>query len=208
MSAIEGFVPKEVVQTFHAFLDFYYLVRRNVLDEDDLEAIEDALERFYAARAIFQEVGVRPTGFSLPRQHAMKHYVHHILKFGAPNGLCSSITESTHITAVKKPWRRSSRNNAMEQILIINERTDKLSAARSDFVHRGMLTATGQPSHGTASGSIIQVLDEPENGPVDGPIRDRVTALAQRAGKLFQIDHGVCSLKSLGQIILTTPYTR
>ena len=119
MSAIEGFVPKEVVQTLHTFLDFYYLVCQNVLDEDDLEAIEDALERFYAAWAIFQEVGVQPTRFSLPRQHAMKHYICHILKFGAPNSLCSSITESTHITAVKKPWQWSSRNNPMEQILIV-----------------------------------------------------------------------------------------
>jgi len=50
MSAIEGFVPKEIIQTFSAFLDFYYLVRRNVLDEDNLTEINDALNRFHTIR--------------------------------------------------------------------------------------------------------------------------------------------------------------
>ncbi|KAH9037927.1 hypothetical protein EDB85DRAFT_1888285 [Lactarius pseudohatsudake] len=53
-------------------------------------------------REIFRTSGVRPKGFNLPRQHSMVHYVHLIQEFGAPNGLCSSITESRHITAVKK----------------------------------------------------------------------------------------------------------
>ncbi|KIJ16060.1 hypothetical protein PAXINDRAFT_76254, partial [Paxillus involutus ATCC 200175] len=42
--------------------------------------------------------------------------------FGAPNGLCPSITESKHITAVKKPWRRSNKHNALGQILRTNQR--------------------------------------------------------------------------------------
>lgn len=31
------------------------------------------------------------------------YYAYVITQFGAPNGLCSSITESKHIKAVKKP---------------------------------------------------------------------------------------------------------
>ena len=58
MSAIEGFVQKEVTQTFRAFLDFYYLVHQNVLDDDNLEEIQDALKRFYTAQVVFQELGV------------------------------------------------------------------------------------------------------------------------------------------------------
>jgi hypothetical protein len=48
--------------------------------------------------------GVRPDGFALPRQHALVHYLMLIRLFGLPNGLCSSITESKHIKAVKQPW--------------------------------------------------------------------------------------------------------
>lgn len=59
--------------------------------------------------------------------------------FGAPNGLCSSITESKHIKAVKKPWRRSSKHKALGQMLLTNQRLDKIAAARVDFQLRGML---------------------------------------------------------------------
>ncbi|KAF9784556.1 hypothetical protein BJ322DRAFT_1006884, partial [Thelephora terrestris] len=80
------------------------------------------------------------SGFSLPCQHLMVHYYNNIKNFGSPNGLCSSITESKHITAVKHPWRRSNRYKALSQILKVNERLDKLTAARADFNTRGMLT--------------------------------------------------------------------
>ena len=69
----------------------------------------------------------------------MVHYHDHIKDFGSPNGLCSSITESKHITAVKRPWRRSNKHLALPQILKTNERLDKLAAARADFAARGML---------------------------------------------------------------------
>ncbi len=69
----------------------------------------------------------------------MVHYVSKIRKFGAPNGLCTSITESKHIKAVKEPWRRSNRYKALAQMLISNQRLDKLGAAKVDFIERGML---------------------------------------------------------------------
>lgn len=72
----------------------------------------------------------------------MVHYIESIALFGAPNGLCSSITETRHISAVKKPWRRSSRFNALAQVLITNQRLEKLSACRQDFTRRGMLSGS------------------------------------------------------------------
>ncbi|KAI0309213.1 hypothetical protein OF83DRAFT_1019582, partial [Amylostereum chailletii] len=59
--------------------------------------------------------------------------------FGAPNGLCSSITESKHIKAVKDPYRRTNHNKPLGQMLLINQRLDKLTADRSDFTARNML---------------------------------------------------------------------
>lgn len=69
----------------------------------------------------------------------MVHYFSMIRLFGAPNGLCSSITESKHIKAVKEPWRRSNHFEAIMQMMVTNQRLDKLSAMRVDFVKRGML---------------------------------------------------------------------
>lgn len=120
-----------MVQAIAAFMDFCYIVRQYSLDEQDLEALQNALERFETHRSIFQTCGVRPSGISIPRIHALQHYKELIQLFGAPNGLCSSITESKHITAVKKPYRRSNRNEALYQILVINQRLDNLAAFRN-----------------------------------------------------------------------------
>ena len=59
----------------------------------------------------------------------MNHYLDMICLFGAPNGLCSSITEAKHIKAVKEPWHRSNRNKPLKQMLLTNQRLDKLAAA-------------------------------------------------------------------------------
>jgi hypothetical protein len=127
-----------MVRAVSAFTEFCYLARRSQIDETTLVLIDAAIERFHREREIFIEVGVRED-FSLPRQHSLVHYSSLIRLFGAPNGICSSITESKHIQAVKDPWRRSSRNQPLGQMLLTNQRLDKLAAARVDFESRGML---------------------------------------------------------------------
>ncbi|OSD01140.1 hypothetical protein PYCCODRAFT_1369831, partial [Trametes coccinea BRFM310] len=139
LPAIDGLVPPEIVKTIRAFLDFCYLVRRDVHTQESLGQLSQALSRFRQHREFFRTSGVRAEGFSLPRQHSAEHYLDRIWEFGAPNGLCSSITESKHIKAVKEPWRRSNRYDALDQMLMTNQRLDKLAASRVDFTERGML---------------------------------------------------------------------
>jgi hypothetical protein len=142
LPTIEGHVPRDAVRAFRVFLEFCYIVRHDVVTEETLRDLQDALDRYHRYRTIFEEVGVRPDGFALPRQHSLVHYFSLVRAFGAPNGLCSSITESKHIKAVKEPWRRSNRYEALGQMLLTNQRLDKLAAARVDFTHRGMLDGT------------------------------------------------------------------
>ena len=142
LPAIEGHVPQAMVCALRAFLEFCYIARHDVQDTKTLATLEDALIRFQRFRSIFQECGVRVDGFNLPRQHSLMHYLALIRAFGAPNGLCSSITESKHIKAVKEPWQRSSRFDAMGQMLVTNQRLDKLAASHIDFASRGMLKGT------------------------------------------------------------------
>ena len=139
LPAIEGYVPDRMLHAIRAFLEFCYIARHDVITEKTLAELEDALFRFHEYRAVFQEVGIREKGFSLPRQHSTNHYPEMIRLFGAPNGLCSSITESKHIKAVKEPWRRSNRYKPLKQILLTNQCLDKLLAARIDFMQCGML---------------------------------------------------------------------
>ena len=128
-----------MVRALQVYLDFCYIAQRDVHDTNSLKELEDALGQFHTHREIFQTSGVQPKGFNLLRSHAAVHYLQLIQAFGAPNGLCSSITESKHIKAVKEPWRRSSHWNALGQMLTTNARLDKLAAARADFTSRGML---------------------------------------------------------------------
>jgi hypothetical protein len=153
LSAIEGYVPLEIIRCFRAFLDFRYIARQNVHTSQTVQSLQRVLADFIRYREIFRAKGVRPDGFGLPRQHAMVHYATNIRRFGAPNGLCSSITESKHIKAVKEPWRRSSRYQALGQMLLTNQRLDKLAALRADFANRGML-------EGTCLSSMIRDMGE------------------------------------------------
>jgi len=150
LPAIKGHVPEDIVSTLRAFLEFCYLVRHNVLTAKDLDNLDEILAWFYRHREIFKTEGVVAT-FSLPRQHAMKHYKQLIQLFGAPNGLCSSITESKHVKAVKRPYQRTNKYQALGQMLLINQRLDKLAASRIDFERRGML-------HGTCLSTVFEAL--------------------------------------------------
>ncbi|KAF8875258.1 hypothetical protein CPB85DRAFT_1378657 [Mucidula mucida] len=152
LPAIAEYVEDDVVKCIAAFIDFCYLARKSDITEDTLVDMQAALTCFHTYRQVFIRAGVREN-FNLPRQHAMKHYFDNIVAFGPPNGLCSSITESRHITAVKKPWRR--------QMLLINQRLDKLHALYADLVFRNLLPPSHAPRPEPFDGG-----DEDE-GPVD-----------------------------------------
>jgi hypothetical protein len=180
LPAIVGYVPDEIVTCLSAFLDACYIVRRQVIDSDALDALDVALDKFWAVREIFQSSGVRRKGFSLPRQHALFHYRRQIEDFGVPGGLCSSITESRHITAVKEPWRRSNKYKALGQMLTVIERLDKLAAMHSDFVARGMLPAGHAPGR-----NVSYMLESQDEGPVEGEVVLGHVEMARTRGKSF-----------------------
>lgn len=157
LPALVGLVPDDMIRTISTFMECCYIIRRSVLSEESLSHLETSLSQFHQLRKVFEHTGVRPDGMSLPRQHSLDHYPRHIREFGAPNGLCSSITESKHIKAVKEPWCRSNRFKALGQMLVTNQRLDKIHAARSDFEERDMLK-------GSLLSSIIALLAQ---GPLD-----------------------------------------
>lgn len=138
--------------------------------------MEAAIANFHRLREIFRESGVCPTGFSLPRQHSLVHYPFLAREFGAPGGICSSITESRHITAVKKPWQHSNRYQALGQMLMTNQRLDKLAAARVDYVRRGMLAASYNAPIPKAP-----AMEEDAEGPTDELVTGNVV-LARTKG--------------------------
>ena len=130
-----------MVQAIAAFMEACYMARRNAISASALKCFRGCVDRFHELRDIFITAGVR-TSISLPRQHALFHYYLSIQLFGSPNGLCSSITESKHIKAIKEPWRRSSRYKALNQMLRTILRLEKMAALRQIFAKQGMMVGT------------------------------------------------------------------
>ena len=102
LPTLKGYVPNDMIHVLCAFLDFCYLACCNVLDTQSLAAMQDALNQFPQYHEVFCTCGAC-SSFNLPCQHSLMHFIQMIWAFGAPNGLCLSITESKHIKAVKNP---------------------------------------------------------------------------------------------------------
>ncbi|KAJ7884272.1 hypothetical protein B0H13DRAFT_2537445 [Mycena leptocephala] len=197
LGAVAGYLPSDMVKALAAFMDICYLLRRNSIAADDLTTINDALARFHHYRDIFIRTGVR-VDISLPRQHSLVHYPRFIRLFGSPNGLCSSITESKHIKAVKEPWRRSSRFNALPQMLSTISRLDKMAASVVSYTARGMMVGTSssyaamvlasyQPQ--IAAASVINGDDDDEDEVVDhGPKSLSSMELARKAARGYPLE--------------------
>ena len=181
-------------------MELCFLFRRNAITTTDIKQIQYELDRLHQLREVFIEAGVR-VDISLPRQHALLHYVTGITNFGSPNGLCSSITESKHIVAVKNPWRRSSRYKALPQMVRTINRLDKLAALHRVYIIQGMMVGTTSaymactqalqrylPSTEVVENHDDDGSDEKEDdedvGPVSGPRALSSVKLASRYGTL------------------------
>ncbi|KAN0137167.1 hypothetical protein V8E53_005164 [Lactarius tabidus] len=84
--------------------------------------------------------------------HAIFQVLGQICFFGAPNGLCSSITESKHIPVVKKMFCCSNHCRALGQILLRNQQQDKVAVVHRDFESQGMLRGEVLPDACTHAG--------------------------------------------------------
>ena len=180
-----------MVRCVAALLNFCYIARQNSLTSNDLDMLDEALSQFHHYREVFIDAGVR-VDISLPRQHSLIHYRRSIRLFGSPNGLCSSITESKHIDAVKKPWRCSSRHKALIQMLRRLSREDKLHVARRDFTEQGMMDGSTSSytvmiqAGGTPTIRVCEteeeLHDDEDLGPASGPKVLSSIELAKRTG--------------------------
>ena len=117
----------------------------------------------------------------MPRQHALQHYHRLIEQFGAPNGLCTSITESMHIDAVKEPWRRSNKYEALGQMLIINHRLNKMAVLCARLVAQGLLNRPLAPEGVELVGMPMPSTREEDIEPSEKV--EAIVELARSAGR-------------------------
>ena len=102
------------------------------------------------------------------------HYHELIRKYGALNGHCSYITESKHRKAVKAPYKRSSHFNALAQMLVTNQRLDKIGAYSVQVKAHGMLDDLIWAGHVEPPGTTQQLaaVDKDNNDDDDGGVVD------------------------------------
>ena len=186
MPAISGHVPPQMVCCLAAFLEFCYLVRCDCITESTLKAINVTLAQFHTKCTILEETGIR-IDFNLPRQHSLKHYQRNIQLFGAPNGLCSSITKSKHIKVMKEPWCHSNHFEALGQVLITNQHINKLSASQVDFASCGLL------SNVPLLDPNVDPFGNPDAAPVPGPKILNVITLAVTCGSYNLLVLFICT---------------
>ncbi|KAK0218877.1 hypothetical protein IW262DRAFT_1448874 [Armillaria fumosa] len=155
LPAIADYFPEPIIQCLTSFLDFCYLVCHSDITETTLAKINMAVSCFHQYREAFIEC----------------------VDFGAPNGVCSSITESWHITAMKKPWQHSNRNNTMSQMLLTNQHLDKLHVLHGFLANKRLIA----PNHPPLPDPFD--LDNEDAGAIDGPVLAEVT-LAHTRGIL------------------------
>ena len=110
-----------------------------------------------------------------------------------PNRLCSSITESKHIKAVKEPWCHSNHFKALRQMLVTNQRLNKLAAACVDFQVWRMFD---KPLYGDTCEEMPKLDEDDDGGAVDEDLLADVV-LSQRPHELNlnhspSIDHSNC----------------
>jgi hypothetical protein len=122
-------------------MDACYIACQNAISASVLECFRGCIEKFHELCEAFIACGVHKK-LSLPCQHAFNHYYSLIQSFGSPNGLCSSITESKHVKAVKDTWCWSSCFKAIAQIVVTLLWLHKMAAARQHFTSLGMLKGT------------------------------------------------------------------
>ncbi|KAF8802592.1 hypothetical protein BYT27DRAFT_7226303 [Phlegmacium glaucopus] len=182
--SVAGHIPSDMTQA----MDVFYIAHHADLDHAALKAFDTALTKFYTLREVFHTSGVRPTGFSLPRQHSLSHYHHLIEEFGAPGG----------------------HYKALGQMLITNQWLDKLATARADFINCGMLDPKnpqppgvprpgGVPAVGQANRDEGEAEDEEGEQPVAGPAGPARVAMVTGNVTLArtQIHHYPRSLEAL-----------
>ena len=155
-------------------MEFCYLVCCSVLNDNDLEAINAAIADFHHEHVAFNEI--HPDKYSLPCQRSIAHYQFLIQEFGAPNGLCLSITKSKHIKAIKEPWCCLSQFKALGQMLVTNQRLDKLAAAHINFQARGMFNSSifNQPDPQPPPVTQLTYNEDDNGGAVDGDVLGEV----------------------------------
>ncbi|KAG9089396.1 hypothetical protein FS749_001363 [Ceratobasidium sp. UAMH 11750] len=116
-----------VLRAARALLDFMYLAHSSSLTDDEIDAMDDALQVFHENKEAFVRLEAMGSeeGFSaIPKLHMMQHYTHLIRQLGTPDGFNTETSERLHIDFAKSGYRASNRVNPLKQMALYIQRLE------------------------------------------------------------------------------------
>lgn len=144
-----GYVADDVVNLARAILDFTYRAQAARMSDEDIAAMEEALQEIHAAKDVLIKIGVfkGPERFdNIIKLHMVSHYAHSIRELGTPDGYSTEAPEALHSENVKEGWRASNKVDALPQMI---RHVQRLEALR---IHATYMREFWGPSfHGISS---------------------------------------------------------
>ncbi|KIL55290.1 hypothetical protein M378DRAFT_49930, partial [Amanita muscaria Koide BX008] len=120
-----GFNSSRLIRAVRALLDFMFLAQLQVITLHDLKYMESSLKSFHENKAIFVDLGIRDH-FTIPKLHALVHYVTSIQLFGSTDNYNTQHTERLHIDYTKEAYRATNTRDEYPQMTAWLERREKV----------------------------------------------------------------------------------
>jgi len=164
---IAGAASKEFTMAIRALVDFQYLGRAPVVDDDQLLRMDACLQEFHKHKeVIINEGGRSVEGWMIPKLEFFQSVVSNIRLNGVCGQWSAQATEHEHIKVIKDPARASNNKGYEEQIcryLDRKEKTRKFDVATAIEHH---MKETGQNSRDPGAVARISPEDLPTVSPL------------------------------------------
>jgi len=126
ITVIAGAVAPKVLVAAQSILDFICYAQYHSHTTETLDKMQQALNKFHAAKDIFIELGIRDH-FNIPKLHSMLHYKSAITRLGSADGFNSESPERFHIDYVKLGYRASNRHDYTAQMTVWLQRKEAMA---------------------------------------------------------------------------------
>jgi len=111
-----GRAPPEAIKAVKALLDFIFLAQYPTHDDQTLQYMKDALDRFQANKKYFIDVKAHPS-LNIPKFHSLVHYIESIQFFGTTDNYNTEMFERLHIDFAKEGWRATNQRDEFPQMI-------------------------------------------------------------------------------------------
>jgi hypothetical protein len=150
-----------MLRVARVLLDFMYLAHSSSLTDDEIDAMDRALETFHENKADLVRLRAIEGGkfHTIPKLHMMQRYTHLIRRLGTPDGYNTETSERLHIDFAKSGYRASNRVNPLKQMALYIQRVEGIE------MHLTYLMVTKPEAFRGAEGTAYS--EDPDDDPDD-----------------------------------------